>query len=95
MLASGQVVADVEDAVFIGEVALTGDVRPVRGVLPALGPMGRMGLTTYLTQSVFGLALFYGIGLGMLGKIGVAWSVALGIGFFVLQVFVSQWWLRR
>ena len=34
MLASGQVVADVEDAVFVGELALTGDVRPVRGVLP-------------------------------------------------------------
>jgi magnesium chelatase family protein len=34
LIASGQVVADVEDAVFIGELALTGDVRPVRGVLP-------------------------------------------------------------
>ena len=34
LLASGQVVADVEDAVFVGELALTGDVRPVRGVLP-------------------------------------------------------------
>ncbi len=34
LLASGQVVADVEDAVFLGELALTGAVRPVRGVLP-------------------------------------------------------------
>ncbi len=34
LLASGQVVADVEDAVFIGELALTGAVRPVRGLLP-------------------------------------------------------------
>lgn len=34
LMASGQVVAEVEDAVFIGELALTGDVRPVRGVLP-------------------------------------------------------------
>ncbi|MGI8927311.1 MAG: YifB family Mg chelatase-like AAA ATPase [Tepidiformaceae bacterium] len=34
LLASGQVVADVEDAVFLGELALTGDVRAVRGVLP-------------------------------------------------------------
>ncbi|MEZ4482180.1 MAG: YifB family Mg chelatase-like AAA ATPase [Dehalococcoidia bacterium] len=34
LLASGQVVADVEDAVFVGELALTGDLRPVRGVLP-------------------------------------------------------------
>jgi len=69
--------------------------NPTRGVLPALAPMGKMGLTTYLTQSVFGLGLFYGIGLGMLGKIGVAWSAALGLAFFVLQVFLSQWWLRH
>lgn len=34
LLASGQVVASVEDAVFIGELALTGEVRPVRGLLP-------------------------------------------------------------
>ena len=34
LLATGQVVADVEDAVFIGELALTGEVRPVRGLLP-------------------------------------------------------------
>jgi uncharacterized protein len=69
--------------------------NPSRGVLPALAPMGKMGLTTYLTQSVFGLAVFYGIGLGMLGKIGVAWSVALGLGFFVVQVFVARWWLQH
>lgn len=69
--------------------------RPDGAVLPALAPMGRMGLTTYLTQSVFGIGLFYGIGLGMLGQIGVAWSVALGLGFYVLQVFLSRWWLQR
>ena len=34
LLASGQVVANVEDSVFIGELALTGDIRPVRGLLP-------------------------------------------------------------
>lgn len=34
LIASGQVVADITDAVFIGELALTGDVRTVRGLLP-------------------------------------------------------------
>src|SRR6185312_2187699 len=37
LLASGQVVASVDDAVFVGELALTGDVRPTRGVLPMVG----------------------------------------------------------
>ena len=31
LLASGQVLASVDDAVFVGELALTGDVRPTRG----------------------------------------------------------------
>ncbi len=31
--ASGQVVADTDDSMFVGELALTGDLRPVRGVL--------------------------------------------------------------
>lgn len=34
LLASGQIIADVEDAVFIGELGLNGEVRPVRGLLP-------------------------------------------------------------
>ncbi len=34
MVASGQVEADLSDAVFIGELALDGEVRSVRGTLP-------------------------------------------------------------
>lgn len=34
LLASGQIVADVDGAVFLGELALDGGLRPVRGVLP-------------------------------------------------------------
>ncbi len=63
--------------------------------LSALAPLGKMGLTTYLTQSAFGLIVFYGFGLGLLGKLGVAASVGLAIGFYVLQVFFSRWWLQR
>ena len=82
-------------AFYLAMVTLWFWRRPTRGVLPALVPMGRMGLTTYLTQSVFGIGLFYGIGLGLIGKIGLAASIALGIAFFVAQVFVAKWWLRH
>jgi len=34
LVASGQVVAELGDAVFLGELALTGEVRGVRGTLP-------------------------------------------------------------
>ena len=60
-----------------------------------LEPMGRAGLTTYLSQSVFGILVFYGIGLGLLGKLGVAASVSLAIGFYVLQLLIARWWMQR
>jgi uncharacterized protein len=82
-------------AFYLSAVTLLFWRQPTRGVLPALAPMGKMGLTTYLTQSVFGLALFYGIGLGLMGSLGTAWSAALAVGFFVLQVFAARWWLQR
>ncbi|MBE6778749.1 MAG: ATP-binding protein [Ruminococcaceae bacterium] len=34
LCASGQIRANVQDAAFLGELSLQGDVRPVRGVLP-------------------------------------------------------------
>jgi uncharacterized protein len=46
-------------------------------------------------QTAFGAILFFGIGFGMLGHLGVAASVAAGIAFFVLQIFVSQWYMAR
>jgi uncharacterized protein len=63
--------------------------------LNLLVPVGQMGLTTYLIQSVFGLLLFYGFGLGLLGKIGVAASIGLGICFFFLQILFARWWMAR
>jgi uncharacterized protein len=82
-------------AFYVSAVTLLFWRQPARGLLPALAPMGKMGLTTYLTQTVFGLFLFYGIGLGLLGKLGVAPGVVLCLAFFVLQVFAAQWWLQR
>lgn len=57
--------------------------------------VGRMGLTTYLMQSVFGVLLFFSIGFGLLGEFGALASVAIGIAFFVVQIYFSKWWLAR
>ncbi|MBC7893652.1 MAG: DUF418 domain-containing protein, partial [Sphingobacteriaceae bacterium] len=64
-------------------------------LLAALAAVGRMGLTTYLTQSVFGVLVFLGVGLGMLGHIGIAAAVGLGLVFFALQIPLANAWLRR
>lgn len=57
--------------------------------------LGRMGLTTYLMQTFFGILVFYGVGLGLLGQVGSATCVGIGISIFVLQLFIANWWMNR
>ena len=82
-------------AVYLAMVTLWFWRAPTRGLLPQLAPMGKMGLTTYLMQTVFGIALFYGIGFGMLGHMGTTAAIASGIAFYVAQVLMSRWWMRH
>ncbi|MEP6906900.1 MAG: DUF418 domain-containing protein [Pseudoxanthomonas sp.] len=63
--------------------------------LQLLAPMGRMALTHYLSQSVLGIALFYGIGLGIGPRWGAAGCLLAWGAIFGLQVWASHWWLAR
>ncbi len=65
------------------------------GVLAHLAPLGKMGLTTYLVQSIFLALVFYGVGFGLMGDIGHAAATALGIAFFGLQIAFAIAWLER
>jgi uncharacterized protein len=69
--------------------------RHPSGALSQLAPLGRMGLTTYLMQSVFLAVVFYGVGFGLMGEIGSAVAAASGVAIFVLQVFIARAWLAR
>jgi uncharacterized protein len=72
--------------------------RPAwRARLSLLAPLGRMALTNYLTHSLIYAFLFYGygIGLGLLGKLGATACVLLGIFIYILQILFSRWWLSR
>jgi len=82
-------------AFYVAAVTLLYWRQPARGLLPALAPLGKMGLTTYLGQTVFGVLLFYGLGLGMLGKLGVAAAVGAGVAFYVLQILLARAWMTR
>ncbi|WP_425290666.1 DUF418 domain-containing protein [Spirosoma linguale] len=64
-------------------------------LLHALVSVGRMGLTTYLTDTLFGVLVFLGYGMGQLGHLGMAASVGLGLVFFALQIPFSNGWLAR
>ncbi|MCZ6816860.1 MAG: DUF418 domain-containing protein, partial [Planctomycetota bacterium] len=70
--------------------------RPVAGRAFSLFSFaGRMSLTNYVVQSLVGVGLFYGYGLGYWGRIGAAWSIVLVAVIFGVQIVLSALWLRR
>jgi uncharacterized protein len=82
-------------AVYLAAVTLLYWRKPREGLLAKLAPAGKMGLTIYLTQTAFGLLLFYGFGFGMLGDMGVASAVGCGIVFYFVQIGLARWWMAH
>ena len=66
-----------------------------RARLGRLAPAGRMALTNYLTHTVVGLTVFYGIGFGLMGRIGPVWWPIMVVAMISVQVTFCQWWLAR
>lgn len=82
---------------FIIAAVLLALTKPaLNHTLRPIGVAGRMPLTNYLMQSVLGTAIFYGWGLGLWGRAGPLANIGLAIGlFFLVQIPISLWWLRR
>ncbi len=68
---------------------------PLSSALRALAPAGRMALSNYLLQSLVCTWIFSGYGLGYYERLPRAWQIPFVIGFFILQVLLSQAWLSR
>lgn len=64
-------------------------------VRSALAPAGRIALTNYLGQSLLGLLIFSGIGLGLAGSVSPVGTTGLALLIFAAQLAVSAWWLRH
>lgn len=65
-----------------------------RKALATLAPVGRMALTTYISQTLIGIGLFYGVGLGLQGRIGLVEGTGLALAIFAAQCVVAGLWLR-
>lgn len=61
----------------------------------ALAPAGRMALSNYLLQSLICSFIFYGFGLGLIEKTTAIVNVLIGLSVFIVQLFVSRWWMRH
>ena len=59
-----------------------------------MAPVGKMALSSYITQTLFGLTLFYGIGFHLYAKTSPGINYLIAIVFFIFQMWFSKWWLR-
>jgi uncharacterized protein len=64
-------------------------------ILFHFSPVGRMALTSYVMQSVFGALIFFHVGFGWLGELGNSVTLPLGMALFGLQMWISRFWLDR
>jgi uncharacterized protein len=66
-----------------------------RGGLVRLAPVGQMALSVYVGQTVLGVLVFFGFGLGLLGRFGNSVTMPIGLAVFVLEAWACRAWLRR
>ena len=66
-------------------------------VLRWLAPLGRMALTFYLLQTMFGIWLFYGYphGPNRMGRVGPASLAELCLAGYAVQIVLARFWLER
>lgn len=69
--------------------------RRRRALLEWAAPAGRMALTNYLMQTLLQSILFYGWGLGLIGKFGLLFIFPIALLLFAFQTLYSRWWLAR
>ena len=66
----------------------------LRKFAQTIAAAGRMALTNYLMQSVFGILLFYGVGLSLGAKTGLVHVEWIAFAIFLIQMCYSYVWLR-
>lgn len=63
-------------------------------ILQVIKPAGRMALTNYIMQTILGITIYYGIGLGLGARVGPVIFLPIAIVIFIIQVIYSNWWFR-
>lgn len=66
-----------------------------RKILSFFIPLGKMSLTSYMMQSLFGSFLYYGYGLGLHQFTGASICVCMGLLLGLIQWLFCKWWLTR
>lgn len=59
-----------------------------------LAAPGRMALTNYIGQSVWGIVIFYGIGFGLGADMGLVYVLLTATGVYLAEIAFSHLWLH-
>lgn len=68
--------------------------RPNAALFRWVAAPGRMALSCYISQSLIGIVLFYGIGFGLGTSVGLVHIELVAFGVFLLQILLSLLWFR-
>jgi len=88
-------VANIALTVFLISAFILFYLRNPQGWVRYFASYGRMALTAYITQSVIGVLIFHGWGLGLLGKLHDWQTLALAFVVISGQMFACRWWLSK
>ncbi|KAB3532823.1 DUF418 domain-containing protein [Alkaliphilus serpentinus] len=64
-------------------------------LLSPLGYIGQMALTNYLVQCTIASLIYYGHGLGLVNKVGLATGILFTLVIYSVQIVTSKLWLNR
>ena len=80
---------------YAGLIALLCQLSIFRRAFNPVAKVGRMSMTTYLTQSIVATTIFYSYGLGLYGKVNLLTGTWLAVGIFVIQLIVAEIWFSK
>ncbi|MHA6258434.1 DUF418 domain-containing protein [Sporosarcina sp. CAU 1771] len=80
---------------YVGIMLLLCTVPLFKTIFSPIGKVGRMSLTTYITQSLIATTIFYSYGFGLYGKIDLVTGTWIAIGAFIIQVIFAELWLTK
>jgi uncharacterized protein len=92
LLLTGQIFMCFTYILFICKI-----VQTSRGkrILKYIIPMGRMALSNYLFQTIIMIVIFYNYGFNLFGRIGLIQTTGIAILIVVMQIIISNIWLRH
>ncbi len=79
---------------YLALAALAWHTATGRAVLSWFVPLGRLALSVYLSQTLTQLLLFSSLGLGLAGRVPLAWLPLVAVVILGTQRALAAWWLR-